>query len=83
VPGLQPGPGDPVRARHRGTALACLLFLPRCPQVEVVLQQLPQYLPSPLVQKFLQLAGRQAGRGRAGELGGQPAGQGLRRGALP
>ncbi len=46
----------------------------------MVLQQLPQYLPSPLVHELLQLAGRKAGRSGPGELGGQPVEQGLRRG---
>jgi hypothetical protein len=54
VPGLQPGPGDPVRARHRGTALAGLLFFPHLAQIHVILQQLPQHLPPPFVQELLQ-----------------------------
>jgi hypothetical protein len=60
VPGLQPAPGDPVGARHRGAALAGLLFFPHLSQVHVVLQQLPQHLPPPLVQELLQLAGPSA-----------------------
>jgi hypothetical protein len=48
-----------------------LLFLPECPQVVVVLQQLQDRLPALLVDELLQLAGREPGRGRAGELVGQ------------
>jgi hypothetical protein len=72
VPGLEPGPGDRVGTRRGSTVLAGLLLFPGGPQVEVVLQQQPQDLPSPLVQELFQLAGREHGSGRAGELGGQP-----------
>ena len=57
-----------------------LLFFPGGPQVEVVLQQLPHHLPAPLVQELLQLAGREPGRGGAGELGGQRGEHGSRDG---
>jgi hypothetical protein len=63
VPGLQPGPGDPVGAGRGSTLLPGLLFFPRRPQVVVVLQQLPDYLPAPLVEEVFQLAGREPGRG--------------------
>jgi hypothetical protein len=50
VPGLQPGPGDPVRTRRRSPLLPGLLLYPGGPQVEVVLQQLLiGYLPLPLI----------------------------------
>ena len=55
VPGLQPGPGDPVGALHRAGMFPGLLFFPYVPQVEVILQQLPHHLPAPLVQELLQL----------------------------
>ena len=73
VPGLQAGPGDPVGARHRGPVLAGLLFLPHFPQVVVVLEQLFQDRPAPLVQELLQFGGREHGCRGAGELGGQHA----------
>ena len=66
VPGLQPGPGDPVSTLHRAGMFPGLLFFPYFPQVEVILQQLAHHLPAPLVQELLQLAGREPGRGRAG-----------------
>jgi hypothetical protein len=53
--------------------LAGLLFFPRGPQVQVVLRQLSQYFPPPLVQEVFELAGGQPGGGGAGELGGQCA----------
>jgi hypothetical protein len=45
-----------------------LLFFPCFPQVVVILQQLPQHLPAPLVQEFFQPGGREHGCGGAGEL---------------
>jgi hypothetical protein len=60
--GLHPGPRDPVRARGRPVVLAGGLLLPRCPQVQVILQQLPLHLPAPLGQQVLQLARGQPGR---------------------
>ena len=71
VPGLQPGPGDPVRPGHRGALLPGLPFFPYRPQAVVVLHQLAQDLPAPLVHEFLQLEGGHPRRGGAGELGRQ------------
>ena len=42
--------------------LAGGLLLPRRPQVQVILQQLPLHLPAPLGQQVLQLARGQPGR---------------------
>jgi hypothetical protein len=42
------------------------------------LQQLPDYLPAPLVEEAFQLEGREPGRGGAGELGGQRGEHGFR-----
>ena len=78
VPGLQPGPGDRVGTRRGSALLAGLLFFPRRPQVVVVLEQLPDYLPAPLVEEVFQLAGREPGRGGTGELGGQRGEHGFR-----
>jgi hypothetical protein len=50
--------------------LPCLLLFPEGPQVVAVLQQLPDRLPALLVDELFQLAGREPGRGRAGELAG-------------
>jgi hypothetical protein len=71
VPGLPPGPGDPVGARDRGAGHGGLPFLPQGAQREVVFQQLPQHLPAPLAHELLGLVGGQPGRGRGGELAGQ------------
>ena len=78
VPGLQPGPGDPVGTRRGSALLPGPLFFPRRPQVVVVLQQLPDYLPAPLAGEVFQLAGREPGRGGTGELGGQRGEHGFR-----
>jgi hypothetical protein len=69
--GLEPGPGDAVGARRGRVIAAGGLLLPRRPKVQVILQQLPQYLPAPLVQEFFELAGSQPGRRRPGQLIGQ------------
>ena len=71
MPGLQPGPGDPVGARRGRVPGAGGLLLPRCPQVQVILQQQPQHLPAPAVYQVLELGCGQAGRGGAAELAGQ------------
>ena len=44
------------------------LLLPRRPQVQVILQQLPLHLPAPLGQQVLQLARGQPGRLRGLQL---------------
>ena len=80
MPGLQPGPGDPVGARRGSAPLPCLLFFPEGPQVVVVLEQLQDRLPALLVDELLQLAGRHPGRGGAGELVGQSGEHGFRDG---
>ena len=54
VPGRQPGPGDPVGARHRGRMLPGLLLFPQRPQVVVVLQQMQDRLPALLVYELFQ-----------------------------
>ena len=59
--GLHPVPRDPVRTHGGGVALADGLLLPRRPQVQVILQQLPLHLPAPPGQQVLQLALGQPG----------------------
>ena len=54
-----------------GAVLPGLLFFPRSPQVQVVLQQLPQQVPAPLVQVLLELAGGHPGCNGTSELSGQ------------
>ncbi|MGH3251733.1 MAG: hypothetical protein ACRDOI_36750 [Trebonia sp.] len=58
-------PSGPAAGARAGPGL---LFLAQRPQVQVILQQLPQHIPAPAVQEPLQLASRQPGRGRADEL---------------
>ncbi|MGH3252249.1 MAG: hypothetical protein ACRDOI_39400 [Trebonia sp.] len=58
---LQPVPHDPVRARRGRAALTGGLLLPRRPQVQVVLQQLPLHLAAPLGEEILELASGQPG----------------------
>jgi hypothetical protein len=50
---------------------AAFLLLPRRPQVQVILQQLPLHLPPPLSEQFLELARGQPGRIRGLQLFGQ------------
>ena len=69
--GLPPGPGDPVGSRRGRAVLPGLLFFPRSPEVQVVLQQLPQQVPAPLVQVLLELAGGHPGCGGTSEIPGQ------------
>jgi hypothetical protein len=69
--GLHPGPRDPVRARGGQVVLAGGLLLPRRPQVQVILQQLPLHLPAPLGQQVLQLARGQPSRLSGLQLFGQ------------
>ena len=60
--GLHPGPGDPVRAGRGRMVLAGGLLLPRRPQVQVILQQLPLHVPAPLGQQVFEPARGQPGR---------------------
>jgi hypothetical protein len=72
VPGLNRTAGDAVGAGHRCRPVAHRLLLTQLPQVEVVLQQLPQQLPTPPLQQLLQLGMPQP----RGVLGAQLHGQG-------
>ena len=60
--GLHPVPRDPVRTCGGDVVLADGLLLPRRPQVQVILRQLPLHLPAPLGEQALQLARGQPGR---------------------
>src|SRR5262249_31586117 len=66
-----PVPRDPVRTCRGHVVLADGLLLPRCPQVQVILQQLPLHLPAPLSQQVLQLARGQPSRPGPFQLRGQ------------
>ena len=72
VAGLDRAAGDAVGAGHRRRPLAHRVFLAELAQVEVVLQQLPQQLPTPRLQQLLQLGMPQPG----GPFGAQLHGQG-------
>jgi hypothetical protein len=68
VASFQVAPRDPVRARGGRAVLAGGLLLPRGPQVQVILQQLPLHLPAPLGEQVLELACGQPGRIRGPQL---------------
>jgi hypothetical protein len=74
VPGLNGTAGDAVGAGHRCRAGAHRLLFADLAQVEVVLQQLPQQLPTPCLQQVLQLGMPQPG----GPFGAQLHGQGIK-----
>jgi hypothetical protein len=72
VAGLDRAAGNAVSAGHRCPRGAHRLLLADPAQVQVVLQQLPQQLPTPRLQHLLQLGMPQPG----GPFGAQLAGQG-------
>src|SRR6266511_4135821 len=72
VAGLDRAAGDAVGAGHRCRPLADRPLLTEPTQLKVVLEQLPQQLPTPQLQQLLQLAMPQPG----GPFGAQLHGQG-------